>query len=279
MDDRQDVLRAVIIDDEPLARERIGNLLEADERVRVVAACGNAEDALRAMDEAAPDIIFLDIQMPGIDGFEMLESLEEPRPFVIFVTAHEEHALRAFEEEALDFLVKPFSRRRFQSALDRVVRSLRSRHSQHLLEQIASYYKEGAADRSDAEESPTQLEDGREATDVGRPLRKIVVRSGSKKTLVDVDDIEWIEAADYYARLHTGDGSPLVRLSLTWFENHLDPLRFVRIHRSYIVNVDRVREIAPWSAGTQTVVLEDGTRLRMSVSRRPDLERLLGQSL
>lgn len=269
-------LTAIVVDDEPLARERLSNLLEADEQVRIVAECADAEEALHAIDEVSPDIVFLDVQMPGQDGFELLERVAHPRPYVIFVTAHEEHALRAFESEALDYLVKPFSRQRLASALERAVRQVRGRRSDEMLRQLLDRYG-NAAQRSEGR--PVEFDVDEDGSDTARPLRKIVVRSGQKKLLVDVNDIDWVEAADYYARLHTGPKSHLVRRSLAWLQARLDSRRFVRIHRSAIVNVDRVKEISPWSAGSHTVVLEDGSRLRMSASRRADLARLLGQTL
>jgi two-component system LytT family response regulator len=264
-------LRVVVVDDEELSRQRVVGLLEPREDVQVVAVCDNARDALSAIRHEQPDILFLDIQMPEVDGFELLRLVGDRRPHVIVTTAHEKHAVRGFDEEAVDFLLKPFDRRRLDRALDRAARRIRAADREVLFERV----RELVSADPDELTSGSAAEEPREAV----PLRKLVVRSRDSKRLVDVDDIRWIEAADYYARLHTTRTSHLIRRSLNWLEDHLDPGRFVRIHRSSIVNVECVVEIVPWSGGSYNVRLDDGTELRLTAGRKGELERLLGQSL
>lgn len=264
-------LRVVVVDDDDLSRRRIRDLLADREGVRLAAECGSAEEALKAIRRTRPDLLFLDIEMPEIDGYELLDRLEAPRPHVIVMTAHERYALRGFDENAVDFLLKPYDRRRFETALERGAERVRGAERDALLGRLREVVSEGAGPGAAPAPTGEPGEDG--------PLRKLVVRSQDTKRLVDTDDIRWIEAADYYARLHTGTRSHLLRRSLNWLEEHLDPDRFVRIHRSSIVNVDHVREIVPWSGGSYTVRLADGTELRLAASRKGELERLLGQSL
>lgn len=263
-------MRVVVVDDEELSRERVVALLEPREDVQVVAVCDNARDALSAIRAEEPDILFLDIQMPEVDGFELLGMIGGRRPHVIVTTAHERHAVRGFEEEAVDFLLKPFDRGRLYRALDRAAQRVRSADRELLLERVRALMSD-----PEGRSEPTRVTEPREAG----PLRRLVVKSRDSKLLVDADDIRWIEAADYYARLHTASTSHLIRRSLSWLEDHLDPAQFVRIHRSSIVNVECVVEIVPWSGGSHNVRLDDGTELRLSAGRKGELERLLGQSL
>jgi two-component system, LytTR family, response regulator len=270
--EQQAPLRIVVVDDEELGRRRIVNLLEGRDDVRIIAECADAETAIEAIQDGHPDILFLDVHMPEVDGFQLLSSLTGDRPYVILATAHEEHALRGFQEEAVDFLLKPFDRRRLETALQRAAERVRSRRRDALLNQLRSVMDGG--------ESPdaTTQQDSLKTTKPA-PLRKLVVKSQARKFLIDISHIRWIEAADYYARVYTADASHLVRRSLNWLEEHLPPEQFVRIHRSSIVNVEHVQEIVPWSGGSYNVLLRDGTKLRLSGGRKGELERLLGQSL
>lgn len=268
MSERERPLSVVVVDDDDLSRRRIRDLLSDRQGFRLVAECSSAEEALETIRSERPDLLFLDIEMPDVDGYELLDRLEEPRPHVIVMTAHERYALRGFDENAVDFLLKPYDRRRFETALERGTERVRSGELDALLGRLREVVSERAGPGADP---AGNSED--------RPLRKLVVRSQHTKRLVDTADIRWIEAADYYARLHTGSRSHLLRRSLSWLEENLDPDRFVRIHRSSIVNVDHVREIVPWSGGSYNVLLADGTELRMVASRKGELEKLLGQSL
>ena len=245
-------LRALVVDDEPLARSLLRVLLSRDPEIEVVGECAGVE----AADEVArlrAEILFLDVQMPEVDGFGVLAALEPDRtPVVVFVTAYDQYALRAFEVHAVDYLLKPIDERRFADALARAGTQARARRS-------------GAAG------------DGRLGAlleDHARHTRRFLVRTHEKTVVVEAADVDWIEAADYYATLHVGARSHLVRETLTDLAGRLDPDRFFRVHRSAIVNLDRVREIHPLFRGDAELVLEGGTRVRLSRTRRAEFKRL-----
>lgn len=246
--------RVVIVDDEPLARERIRTLLAPHSDVRLVAECGDGEEAVRVLLAERPDVVFLDVQMPELNGFEVLEALPPgERPAVIFVTAYDEHAVRAFEVNAVDYLLKPVEPRRFEAALARV----RERRA-----------------------PPGASEAGLEA--VLAELRRtrawpsrLVVRDGSRVTFVRTEEIDWIDAAGNYARLHVGKAVHLLREPLKVLETRLDPERFLRVHRSAIVNLERVVSVEPYFHGEYTLTLRDGTRLTSSRTHSARLRALL----
>lgn len=219
------MLRALIIDDEPLARSNVALLLARDPAISVVGQCGSAEEALAALPGARPDLVFLDVEMPECDGFELLERLGTAPPFaVVFVTAHHQFALRAFEVGALDYLLKPFDDQRFERVLERVKERLR----------------------------------------VPGETRRFIIKNGSALEVVKFADIDWVEASDYYATLHAGGRSHMLRRSLSELEGELAPHGFHRIHRSAIVNLERVRALELREDGEYEVVLQAGQRLRMS---------------
>jgi two-component system LytT family response regulator len=244
-------LRAVIVDDEPLARQTIRLLLAKDAEVEVAGECSGV-DAAALIAREQPDILFLDIQMPEVDGFDVLERVgPDAVPVVVFVTAYYQHALRAFEVHALDYLLKPFDDRRFAAALKRAKEQRRC----------------GVVD-----DRLTRLLASREQ---GQYVRRFLVRVRDKIVLVRTDDVDWIEAADYYVSLHVGGKAHLLRETMADLEKQLDPDRFVRVHRSAIVNVDRVREIHPMFRGDCMLTLHDGTQLRLSRARREAFEKIL----
>ena len=258
-----DQIRTLIVDDEPLGRSRIAGLLEEEEDIQIIAQCGDGVEALRTIEETNPDLVFLDIQIPELSGFELLRSLDPARlPAVIFVTAHDEFAVQAFDVHALDYLLKPFDDERFVQALDRA-RAQLSDDAGRLRRKLQQFLAAG-----DALE-PTRPNGSR------RLLTRIVVKEGDRIRFVRVDDVDWIEAADYYAKIHVAGETYMIRETLANLEAQLDPERFVRIHRSTIVNLDRVREMQPWFHGAFVVLLEDGTELRLSRSRREHLQSLL----
>jgi two-component system LytT family response regulator len=229
-------MKAVIVDDEPLARRALRQLVSEDPEVTVAGECSGVE-APELILRTRPDILFLDIQMPEVDGFEVIERVgPDTVPAVVFVTAHDEHALRAFDAQALDYLVKPFDDRRFFTALQRAKERARSRPP--------------------------------------RPayVSRFLVRSREKIVFVKATEIDWIEAADYYVSLHSAGKSHLLRKSMAELEKELDPGTFIRVHRSAIVNIDRVKELHPLFRGDSIVVLEDGTKIRLSRARRPEFE-------
>jgi len=246
-----DPLRALVVDDEPLARKLVRVLLERDAEVVVSGECSGVDAAAEAA-RTRPDILFLDVQMPEADGFDVLAQIGADRaPVVVFVTAYDQYAVRAFEVHALDYLLKPIDDARFAGALVRAKAQARARRG-------------GTAD--------PRL--GALLADHARHARRFLVRTRDKTVVVDVDQVDWIEAADYYATLHVGGEAHLLRETLTELAQRLDPERFFRVHRSAIVNLERVREIHPLFRGDCELVLRDGTRVRLSRTRRREFQRL-----
>ena len=267
-------LRALIVDDEPLARRTVRLLLEADPEVEVVGECTNGLEAAERLQREVPELLLLDVQMPGMDGFQVLQRTGPERiPAVIFVTAFDQHALRAFEVHALDYLLKPFDDERFTRALARAKALVRQGRVHELARKLATLV-EGLKATPTATPPPI-------SEPLARPaawLERIAVKEGHRVVLLPVADIDWIEAEDYYAQIHTGGKSHLLREPLKELETKLDPQQFIRIHRSTIVNVNRVRELQPLVHGESVIILHDGTRLRLSRSRRDQLHTLLGLS-
>lgn len=253
-------IRALIVDDEPLARRRLRRLLARDTEVEIVAECGNGRDAIAAIRNLNPDLLLLDVQMPEVDGFDVLESIE-PRlmPLVIFVTAYDQYALRAFEVSAVDYLVKPFDRPRFEKALARAKSRLATDPGANLSHEALALLTELRSRSSHTE--------------------RLVIKAGGRAFFLKTEEIDWIEAEGKYVRLHVGKESYLLREAIGSMESHLDPRRFPRIHRSTIVNIERVRELQPWFHNEYRVMLKDGTELMLSRSCRKRLGELLGSSL
>ena len=249
-------LRVVVVDDEALARERVLTELDGAPDVQVVAECADGEAAVRAVAEHAPDVLFLDVQMPGMTGFDVLRALppEVPAPVVVFVTAYDRFALQAFEARAIDYLVKPFTRERLLRALERARTQVRGRDADGLDPRVRAL-----------------LDALRPAA---RHQERFMVRRGKNLVLVRADDIHWVEAADNYVELHTAGGSHLLRGSITGMQERLDPSRFLRIHRRIIVNVDRIVSMQPWGQGEYVVRLSDGTEVNSSRSYRDQLMAL-----
>ncbi len=250
--------KTIIVDDEPLARERIRSLVDRRQDLEVVAECANGVEALDRIGTLTPDLVFLDIQMPELDGFGVLQRIEpDPMPAVIFVTAFDEHAVDAFEACAVDYLLKPFDRERFQRAVDRAIELCRSRQLGEMDERLLRLL--------DRTQRLPLLED------------RVVVRSGASATFLRAEEIDWIEAARNYVRLHVGETVHTLRETLTNIEARLDSRRFLRIHRSTIVNIDRIRRIRPGFGTESMLELDDGTRLTISRAyRRGRVKELLG---
>jgi two-component system, LytTR family, response regulator len=246
-----DPFRVLIIDDEPLARDSIRSLLADDADVRVMGE-GTGSDAAALIARTRPDILFLDIQMPEVDGFAVIQQVgPEAVPAVIFVTAYDQYAVRAFEVHALDYLLKPFDDQRFFAALGRAKERVGAR-------------RRGEVDTRIAE----LLED----RDLSRT--RFLIPAREKTIVVDAAQIDWIEASDYYVTLHAGPAAHLLRQTMDEIEKQLDHRQFFRVHRSAIVNVDRVREIHALFRGDCALVLADGRRIKLSRSRRKDFEAL-----
>ncbi|HEX5283548.1 MAG TPA: LytTR family DNA-binding domain-containing protein [Bryocella sp.] len=234
-------IRTVIVDDEPLARSNLRVLLQRDSNINIVAECGSGPDAPALIRRSRPDLLFLDVQMPECDGFDVLEILGADLPVaIVFVTAYDQYALRAFEAGALDYLLKPFDNARFDLALSR---------------------------------AKQKIEHGK---DHPRKFDRLTIKSAGQIAFVSLSEIDWIEAADYYAALHIGTRTHLLRRSLSDLEQDLDPALFCRIHRSSIVNLDRVRGLRSNEDGDYTVLLHNNATLRLSRKYRKQLQSRLG---
>ena len=245
--------RVVTVDDEPLARQSLRLLLARHPDFDLIGECSHGAEAIDAVHACAPDALFLDIQMPGMDGFDVLRQIGPAAvPALIFATAYDEYALQAFETRALDYLLKPYSDERFDAVLGRVRERLRERSFASMGERLADLIG-------------------------SRRPSTLVVRDGNRTLAIPYSEIVWIEAEDYYARVHARTGRTLVRMSLRSLAGSLDANRFVRVHRSAIVNVDCVRELQPLASGDQRLVLADGTALRVSRTYRSHLDARLGR--
>ena len=239
------LLRAMIVDDEPLCRRRVREMIGAHDDVEVVGECRDAEEALQTIPVVRPDLLFLDVEMPNGSGFELLAALDpHDRPAVIFVTAHESYAVKAFSVKALDYLVKPFTTARFAESLDRARAFVRRPNAQPQLP--ANAY---AAVR-------------------------VTIRTNAGVTFLRSEDVSWVEAAGNYVRVHAGKETHLVRDTMNRLESTLDPVRFARIHRSTIVNVDRIVQAIPSFGRAFVLVLKDGARLKLAAHYRHNLQRL-----
>ena len=285
-----DVVRAVVVDDEPAARQTILTLLAGREDVRVVGEATNGREAVEVVRRERPDLLFLDVQMPDQDGFGVLETLgdEVPRG-VVFVTAHDEHAIRAFEVHALDYVLKPFGRPRFAAAVARALERLRALDAltlQRTLSSMAADRRTGHETAGDLALGPAEPSFGSVPSGPGssgtapsappHPTKRIGVRTGARVALVDVDAIDWVEALGDYARLHVAKQTHLVSRRMHDLELVLAGGRFLRIHRSLIVNLDRIRELHRESDGSGTIVLSGGVRLRVARGRWDALQQALG---
>lgn len=240
-EERSPKIRALIVDDEPLARSNLAVLLRADPEIASVSECGSGAEAIGEMRIVRPDLLFLDVQMPECDGFDVLELLgNDLPPAVVFVTAYDHYALRAFETGALDYLLKPFDNARFELALGRAKQRI------HL----------GAGRR--------------------QRLDRVAIKNAGEVFFVKISDIDWIEAADYYSCLHVGARSHLLRRSMVELEDDLDPSLFCRVHRSSIVNLDRVRGLKLGQDGEYEVLLQNGAQVRLSRRYRKHLQARMG---
>lgn len=251
-------IRAVIVDDEPLGRTVIREMLRGDAEIVLVGECGNGHEAIELLNQSPPDLLFLDVQMPEVDGFDVLNALDE-LPLVVFVTAYDQYAVRAFDVHAVDYLLKPFDRERFSRAVQRAKEQLRRAQQHAVNERILALLE--------AQKAQT------------RCLERLVIKNNGRVFLLKTADVDWIEAEGNYVKLHVGSVTHLLRETLTNLEAQLDPQRFARIHRSQLVNLDRIRELQPWSHGEFQVILHDNTQLTLSRSYRERLHELLGKAL
>lgn len=253
-------IRTLVVDDEPVARARVISLLSDEPDIEVVGECASGPQALSVISERSPDLVFLDIEMPEMDGFELARALGPDRmPAVVFVTAFNQYALRAFEIHALDYLLKPFSAQRFKSALSHAREQLAQRRATSVGRQLLAMLPEMQR---------------REPT-----LDRLVVRSSGRIYFVRTAEIDWCEAAGNYVSLHVGSQTHLVRETMSRLEAQLDPNQFVRIHRSTIVNIDGIQELRSSFNGEHVVLLRNGTRLALSRGYRDNLQAHLGRRL
>lgn len=254
-------IRALIVDDERLARSRLAQLLAKEQDIEVIGECASGREAVGAIRERAPDLVFLDIQMPELDGFGVIQAVgADAMPAVVFVTAFDKYAVKAFEVHAVDYLLKPFDRTRFQAALAKARSRLERRGREDWGRRLAALAEEVRA-----------LKEGRPQT--GR----LAIKSEGRVIFLKVEDIDWVEAADNYVNIHAGKDSFMHRETMTSLEGRLPADRFLRISRSTIVNADRVKELQPLFHGDHAVILRDGTRLTLSRNHRDKLNRLLGK--
>jgi two-component system LytT family response regulator len=251
-------IRVLIVDDEPLARKRLRELLKDDSEIVIVGECANGAETLSATRELAPDLIFLDVQMPGIDGLAVSESLNgRGSPLVVFVTAYEQYAVRAFDAQAVDYLLKPFDRARFTRALGRAKERLREKDRDDVNRRILGLL-------SEIKDKPQYLD-------------RLVIKNNDRVFVLKTDEIDWIEAEGNYVRIHFGKQSSLMRETLTRLAEQLDPRKFPRIHRSRLVNIDHIQELQPWSHRDWRIILRSGAELRLSRNFRDRLHQLLGK--
>jgi two-component system LytT family response regulator len=254
-------LRVVVADDEPIGRQRLVRLLQGEPETDVVAACADGAEAVEAIREHAPDLVLLDIQMPHLDGFEVVAALGEAhQPAIIFVTAHDQYAVRAFEVHAFDYLLKPVDRDRLREAIGWALTT------------------GGRAPRANTTSRVLALLEELNARDRARGRDRLVVRSPERAIFLRTETIDWIEAAGKFVHLHVGRGVHALRESMAELEQELDSARFLRISRSAIVNLDRIQEVQPWFQGDYVLILTDGTRLTSTRGYRENMRRLLGRS-
>ncbi len=252
-------VRTLIVDDEPLARERIRSLLEEESDIEIVQECGDGKEAAETILRERPDLVFLDVQMPEMTGFEVIEAVgPEQMPTVIFVTAYDQYALHAFEAHALDYILKPFDQERFERALQKARGTIQRQKEGDISERLRSLLEE-------LQPRP-------------RYVDRLVVRSGARITFLRTEEVEWVDAEGNYVRLHVGKKSYLLRETMSGIEAKLDPERFIRIHRSTIVNIERIKSLETLFQGEYVVHLEDGTKLTSSRGYRDRLHALMEAS-
>jgi two-component system LytT family response regulator len=270
-------IRVLVTDDEPIARRRIRRFLRAENNVDVIGECANGRDAIDMIRQTNPDLVFLDVQMPDVDGFGVVSELgPEQMPAVIFVTAYDEYALKAFEVNATDYLLKPFDAERFRTAfqrardhIDRVHTAEAGKRLKSLLEQVLSGDESGTL--------PGQATGQGNGGSRSSYIDRLMVKSDGRVFFVKVTDVDYFEASGNYVRVHVGKTSHLIRETMAAMEASLNPQLFARIHRAVIVNLDRIKELQPWFAGDYVVILRDGRQLKLSRTYREALQSRMGR--
>jgi two-component system LytT family response regulator len=275
-------MRVLIVDDEPIARRRISRLLRLEEGVEVVDEIGSGTDAVAAIRQQQPDLVFLDVQMPDLDGFGVVSALGEggtAMPAIVFVTAYNEYAVRAFDVNAVDYLLKPFDPERFRSAFHRARAQLEQKTSAEagrrikaLLEEVLGEERAQAIAAGGTNGGGAHVAAAPPQAPRTRYLDRLMVKHDGRVFFVKVLDVDWFEASGNYVRVHVGRVSHLIRETMHGIESQLDPNQFARIHRAVIVNLDRIRELQPWFAGDYIVILRDGRQLKLSRTFREALQ-------
>jgi len=246
----------LIVDDEPLAREGLRMWLAADQDISAIHEAKDGRQAVAAIRTVRPDLVFLDVQMPEMDGFSVVREMGEQMPAVVFVTAHDQHAIQAFEINAIDYLLKPVIRDRFDQALERAKLRMRVRPGEEVNRQIIGLLETIVSPQ--------------------RHVRRLAIRSGGKTVFVDVNDVDWIEAAENYVQLHCGQAGHLLHVPMNTLEKSLDPEIFLRVHRCIMVNVSRIKELQSGIHGEYVITLENGTRVRSGRTYNEKLKWLAG---
>jgi two-component system LytT family response regulator len=269
-------IRVLVVDDEPIARRRVRRLLRLEPDVDQVDEVGSGGEAIAAIKKERPDLVLLDVQMPDVDGFGVVDALgAEQMPPTIFVTAYNEYAVRAFDVNAIDYLLKPYDPDRFRAAfqrarshLERVSSAEQGRKIRALLEEVLGEDRTSAA----LADRPAASPNSAQPMPRTRFLDRLMVKHDGRVFFVKVSDVDWFEASGNYVRVHTGKVSHLIRETMHHVESQLDPSMFVRIHRAVIVNIDRIKELQPWFAGDYVVILRDGRQLKLSRTYREHLQ-------
>jgi len=255
-------IRTIIVDDEPLARRNIRLLLKDDHEIDIAGEANSGREALALIRKHSPDLVFLDIQMPEMDGFGVLENLDAERlPVIVFVTAFDQYALKAFEFHALDYLLKPFDDARFGKALAQAKLQVEQRELKDLSQRLVALLES----REQRSEEPAR----------NKYVSRLLIKSAGRVFFLKTDEIDYVQAEDYYVKLHVGRKGHLLRETMNEMEAKLDPAKFLRVHRSSIVNIERIRELQQHFNGEYIVLLHDGTELKLSRSRREQLQTLL----
>ena len=251
-------ISTLIVDDEPLARDRIKRFLRDEEGIRLIGECKNGAEAIDAINRENPELVFLDIQMPEKNGFDVIKALGEKHlPTIIFVTAYDQYALQAFDVHALDYLLKPFNRERIRRAVARAREHIDHKRLGNIDERLNALIADIRGEK--------------------KFLDRLVVKAVGRVFFLKTDEIDWIEAAGNYVKLHVGRDSHMIRETMNGIESKLDPAKFLRIHRSTVVNIDRIKELQPLFHGEYAVILRNGTKLTLSRSYRDRLDQLMGR--
>jgi two-component system LytT family response regulator len=270
-------IRALIVDDESLAREALLVMLNDDPEIEVIAECRNGKEAVTAIREQSPDVVFLYIQMPEMDGFQVVEEVGAMRmPVTIFVTAYDKHALRAFEAHALDYLLKPFDHDRFNTALQRAKTFVRQQKLGEISESLFAMLQDMKLKTG---ESPSETDNRNpERAAHKEPIDRVVIKSGGRIYFLKIEEIDWVEGAGDYLSLHSGNQTHLIRETMGNFHAKLDSQKFLRIHRSTLVNIERIKDIQPLLKGDYIITLTSGIRLKASRGYRRELQALLDEA-